>query len=153
MDVDFTKLNKAVERRTKKVKVNELKKMYDLPENSKEDLFITVWQLSLGEMMMAKDEAGQVIQNVIAGMATAMASGKLDDIKVPLEKMKHMNEVARLHFFSVLAGSELEEDDVSHLAKFYPNVLIKLSIEIFDLTGIGPEAKKKLSTDIAATQT
>lgn len=156
MDVDFTKLNRKVKYRTKKVKVNELKKMYDLPPKSKEDLFITVRGLSLGEMMMAKDEAGQVMQNVIAGMAAAMASGNPDDIKGPLEDMKHMNEVARLHFFSVLAGCvtpKLEESEVAHLAEFYPNVLIKLSTEIFELTGTGPEAKKKLTTDGAVIQT
>jgi len=149
MDVDLAKLNRAVKYRTTKVKVNELKKMYELPDGSKEDLFITVRGLSLGEMMTAKDEAGQVVQNVISGMAAAIASGKVDDIKAPLEDMKHMNEVARLHFFSVLAGCvapEFSEEDVSHLAKFYPNVLIRLSTRIFELTGAGPEAKKKLKS-------
>jgi len=156
MDVDFTKLNREVKYRTKQVRVNELKKLYDLPPDSKEDLFITVRALSLGEMMMAKDEAGQVMQNIITGMAAAMASGNPDDIKGPLEDMKHMNEVARLHFFSVLAGCvkpEMAEADVAHLAKFYPNVLIKLSTEIFELTGTGPAAKKKLSTDTEPTRT
>jgi len=148
MDVDFTKLDRNVKYRTKKVRVNELKEMYDLPADSKEDLFIIVRGLSLGEMMMAKDEAGQVIQNVIVGMAEAMASGKPDDVKGPLEDMKHMNEIARLHFFSVLAGCvvpKMEEADVAHLAKYYPGVLVKLSTEIFELTGTGPETKKKLN--------
>ena len=137
-------------------KINTTIYIFFLPEDSKEDLFITVRGLSLGEMMMAKDEAGQVMQNVITGMAAAMASGKPDDIKGPLEDMQHMNEVARLHFFSVLAGCiapKLEEPDVAHLAEFYPNVLLKLSTEIFELTGTGPEAKKKLSTDTKPTQT
>jgi hypothetical protein len=156
MDVDLTKLNKNVEYRTTPVKVNELKKMYDLPEGSKEDLYITVRGLSLGEMMTAKDEAGQVMQNVIAGMAAAMASGNAADITGPLEDMKHMNEVARLHFFSVLAGCinpKFEEADVAHLAKFYPGVLIKLSNAIFELTGAGPEAKKKSKSDGKGIQT
>lgn len=155
MDVEFSKINKNVKYQIKKIKVNELKKMYDLPKSSKEDLFITVRGLSLGEMMMAKDEAGQVMQNIISGIAAVMASGNPDDIKGPLEDMKHMNEIARLHFFSVLAGCvvpKLSESDVAHLAEFYPNVLLKLSTEIFELTGTGPKAKKKLITDGAVTQ-
>jgi len=143
-------LNREVKHRSEQIKVNELKIFYEVQTD--EDLFIECRGIGLGGLMSAKSEASQSFQLAIEAVQKALASQETTELGQAISDMRHLSREARYQFYIVVAGTDLDESDVSHLAEFYPQIVLRLSSKIQDLTGAGPESKKKSSSDGTVTQ-